>query len=263
MQIYKDSQALLAEQKYCRCIDELERLVVQQLFEMTKLGMSGVGYRLRDKIGRSLKTRSEAITTVLNNYNQAAASLNPPRPLLTWATVIQAASIADFDLLRESRSDICTKPWTEAPCREAMNLYFGIKRAHKEIERLNIEIKRLLTFMLDDHSEFYCAVGQTVMVDPYLAGELSREYERRNTLHTHIAARLYQTSKLQGFTGSLDFGKRIGRDSSINEGIPPPSWLRHLNPPSDANEAGSWESEGDAHCENSSNVYFLVTRSDT
>ena len=76
-----------------------------------------------------------------------------------------------------------------------------------------------------------------------MIGELSREYERRNTLHTHIAARLYQTSKLQGFTGSLDFGKRIGRDSSINKGIPPPSWLRHLNPSSDANESGSCESE--------------------
>ncbi len=43
MQIYKDSQALMAERKYRRCLDELERLVVQRLFEMTKLGMSGVG----------------------------------------------------------------------------------------------------------------------------------------------------------------------------------------------------------------------------
>ncbi len=119
-----------------------------------------------------MKTRSDAIATALNNYNQAAASLHPPRPLLTWATVVQAASIADFDLLRESRIDIRSKPWTEAPRREAMNLYFGIKRAHEEIERLNIEIKRLLTFMLDDHADFYRAVGQTIIVDPHLAGKL-------------------------------------------------------------------------------------------
>ena len=89
---------------------------------------------------------------------------------MTWASVVQAASIADFDLLRESRTDIRSKPWTEAPRREAMNLYFGIKRAHEEIERLNVEIKRLLTFMLDDHSDFYIAVGQTVITDCYLAG---------------------------------------------------------------------------------------------
>ncbi len=59
--------------------------------------------------------------------------------------------------------------------------------------------------------------------------KLSREYVRRNTAHVHIAARLHQTSKLPGFTGSLDTGIRIGRDPSINEGIPPPPWVRVLN----------------------------------
>jgi hypothetical protein len=31
------------ERKYRRALDNLERLVVQRLFELTKLGMSGVG----------------------------------------------------------------------------------------------------------------------------------------------------------------------------------------------------------------------------
>jgi hypothetical protein len=43
MQVYKDAQLLMTERKYRRALDELERLVVQRLFEMTKLGMSGVG----------------------------------------------------------------------------------------------------------------------------------------------------------------------------------------------------------------------------
>ncbi len=42
-QSYKDAQVLLSERRYRRALDELERLVVQRLFEMTKLGMSGVG----------------------------------------------------------------------------------------------------------------------------------------------------------------------------------------------------------------------------
>lgn len=33
----------MTERKYRRAIDNLERLVVQRLFEMTKLGMNGVG----------------------------------------------------------------------------------------------------------------------------------------------------------------------------------------------------------------------------
>ncbi|KAF9470952.1 hypothetical protein BDN70DRAFT_909448 [Pholiota conissans] len=211
MQVYKDAQVLMTERKYRRALDELERLVVQRLFEMTKLGMNGIGYRLRDKIGRSLKTRSDAIATALNNYNEAASLLSPPRPTLTWTSVVQAANLADFDLLRDSRTDILSKPWAEGPRREAMNLYFGIKRAHEEIGRLNVEIKRLLTFMLDDHVDFYHAVGETVMTNPILAAEISSEYERRSVIHTQISLRLRKTSELPGFSGSLDFGRRVGR----------------------------------------------------
>lgn len=182
-------------------------------------------------MGRSLKTRLGAITTALNNYNKAAALLNPPRPSLIWASVVQMASIADFDLLCDSHSDIRSKPWAEGPGQEAMNLYFGIKRAHKEIVHLNIEIKRLLTFMLDDHVDFYRAVGQTVMTNPPLAAELSREYEHRCIIHTHLSCRLYQTSRLEGFTGTLDPGRRVGRDHSLTSGMPPPSWLAVLEGP--------------------------------
>ena len=41
--IYKETQNLLIEQSYQRAVNNLERLVVQQLFELTKLGMNGVG----------------------------------------------------------------------------------------------------------------------------------------------------------------------------------------------------------------------------
>lgn len=46
MQAYKDAQLLMTEWKYHRVLDELEWLVVQRLFEMTKLGMSSVGKSL-------------------------------------------------------------------------------------------------------------------------------------------------------------------------------------------------------------------------
>lgn len=42
-QEYLDALVVVRERKYRRAIDNLERLVVQRLFEMTKLGQSGVG----------------------------------------------------------------------------------------------------------------------------------------------------------------------------------------------------------------------------
>ena len=40
---YQEACRLQNMRKYQRSVDELERLVVQRLFELTKLGMSGVG----------------------------------------------------------------------------------------------------------------------------------------------------------------------------------------------------------------------------
>jgi hypothetical protein len=40
---YQAALTLVHERKYRRALDKLERLVVQRLFELTKLGMSGVG----------------------------------------------------------------------------------------------------------------------------------------------------------------------------------------------------------------------------
>ena len=40
---YNDALLHFTQRKYRRAVDKLECLVVQRLFEMTKLGMSGVG----------------------------------------------------------------------------------------------------------------------------------------------------------------------------------------------------------------------------
>ncbi|KAJ7506731.1 hypothetical protein B0H11DRAFT_2153790 [Mycena galericulata] len=200
---YRDALVLMTERRYKVAVRDLERLVVQRLFEMTKLGMSGVGYKMREKLGKALKTRAEAIRKALERYNAAAAALNPPRPRLTWHAVVNSASLAEFDWLRETRQDIREQPWAQPARREAMVLYFGIKRAGEEKVRLNVEIRRLITSMLDDHVDYYHAIAANMIPNPSLAHMLQMEWMFRTRLNASIAARLAQTSRLTGFTGSL------------------------------------------------------------
>ena len=40
---YDDALRLMDERQFCQALDNLERLVVQRLFELTKLGASGLG----------------------------------------------------------------------------------------------------------------------------------------------------------------------------------------------------------------------------
>ncbi|KAJ7761561.1 hypothetical protein DFH07DRAFT_957156 [Mycena maculata] len=225
---YKDALVLATERHYKLCVSELERLVVGRLFETTKLGMSGVAYKMREKLSKALKTRAEAIRKALNRYNDAAAALTPPRPRLTWHSIINTASLAEFDWLRETREDIRSLPWAQPAVREAMVLYFGMKRATEEKVRLNVEIRRLVTFMLDDHVDYYRAIAKTLIPHPALAHELQRQWTFRTRINTSIAARLELTARLKGFTGSLFPGEREGRDVGLRDGIAPPLWLEEV-----------------------------------
>ena len=150
--------------------------------------------------------------------------LNPLRDRLTQEKVINAVTLADFDVLHDTRTDIWSLPWTQPAHREAMNLYFGIVHAQEEITQLNIEICRLLTFMIDDHVDFYRAVASNLFRNPSLAHELSCQWEYCTRIYTTIARRLCLTSGLKGFTGTLFPGSREGRDPNFNSGIPLPPW---------------------------------------
>ena len=186
------------------------------------------GYKLREKIGKALKTRAHAIRRALNTYNTAAAQLNPPRESLTWAKLMDTSTLAEFDLLRDSRQDIREQLWTHPARREAMNLYFGIKRAKEEILRLNVEIRRLVTFMIDDHRDYHRAISALNSVDPGLAGELSYQLKHRDRIHTQIAQRLHQTSRLKGFTGTLLPGTREGSDRTFQDERRLPQWVEDV-----------------------------------
>ncbi|KAJ7602643.1 hypothetical protein DFH06DRAFT_1276325 [Mycena polygramma] len=214
---YRDALVLMTERKYRRALDKLESLVVKRLFELTKLGMSGVAYKQREKISKALRTRAEAIRTALEQYNHAAAQLNPPRPRLAWSEVVNTVALADFDLLRDTTTDIRNLPWAKPANREAMMLYFGIKRAKKEIHRLNVEIRRVITFMVDDHADYSRAIRAQQETAPDLAHELREQLHHRTAINTGIARQLRKTSRLPGFSGTLFPGTRLGIRREIVE----------------------------------------------
>ena len=69
-QEYLDALTIVHEQKYRRAIDDLERLVVQQLFEMLKLGMSGIGMS-------DVFLRNDCILIIPQGTSNVKSSVNP------------------------------------------------------------------------------------------------------------------------------------------------------------------------------------------
>ncbi|KAI0363427.1 hypothetical protein BV20DRAFT_931127, partial [Pilatotrama ljubarskyi] len=198
---YKRMKDELACRKYRRALDNLERLVVQRFFELDKLGMSGVAYKMRDKIGKALKTRAEAIRKALAEYNRRASELKPPRAQLVFNEIMDMVSLGEFDLLRDARRDIRQLEWARRSNREAAAVYFNVKRAHEEIARLNVEVRRLFSAMVDEHVDYHRAISASLDMYPELAAELERRQQHANSINAKVVNWLYKTSCLPGFSG--------------------------------------------------------------
>ncbi|KAJ7933373.1 hypothetical protein B0H13DRAFT_1452952, partial [Mycena leptocephala] len=98
-QEWADAAHLVSTKRYRLALMKLEKLVVQQMFELTKMNMSQTGYKIRKHITKALQARSQAIRMALKSYNIAAAAMVPPGRKLAWSEVVEYVFLSDFDLL--------------------------------------------------------------------------------------------------------------------------------------------------------------------
>ncbi|KAI6137148.1 hypothetical protein F5141DRAFT_1185925 [Pisolithus sp. B1] len=103
---------LVANQKYQRTLDNVEQLVVLQIFKLSKMNQSGTGYKLCKHIGKALQTCLAAIQAALMQYNTMAKALSY---ISTWL-------------------------WALPTSQLAINTYFKLCRAEEEVVCLNVEI---------------------------------------------------------------------------------------------------------------------------
>lgn len=137
--------------------------------------------------------------------------MDPPRPALNFKEIIEYSSLAEFDILRDTRGTVQSRIWAQPSYRAAMAYYFKMKCARKEIKRLNIEITRLRSFIRDDtalHSYTITALRST---NPGLATVLSHQWELRARVNLVHLARLNALACIPGYTGTTACGMRIGQ----------------------------------------------------
>jgi hypothetical protein len=174
------------------------------------------GYKLPKHIAKALQTRSKAIKTAIDKYNAAADAMAPQKPTLDWEQVVEYAFLADFDLLRESREDICQEAWALPSGRAAMDQHFKIVRAEEEIQRLNVEIRRLVTYIRDEDT-FLCREEEQLREkgQPGLAHQVRLvrvEHARFTSLHME---RLTKLSKVNGFSGNITPGISVSKEHHV------------------------------------------------
>lgn len=157
---------------------------------------------MRTHIAKALQQRCKAIRNAVKAYNAAAQALDPPRPTLDWSRVSHYSFLEEFELLRGSRQDIQDKRWAELAVRETMKQNLRIKRAKEEVERCNIEIRRVSTAIVDEHHMFDIHLARLQDKANPIYGAVLEHVELRRKVNFQILAHFEMTYALKGFTGN-------------------------------------------------------------
>jgi len=163
-----------------------------------------IGYRLRKSLSKALKRRSTALKTALKHYNDEAKKLNPPAPELTFSDVTSYRFIAEIEILRGSRDDIRSKPWTRSEVRHAVDLYHKQQRAHEELRRLEIESTRLKRWIRDSCEERLRLIDATGTNNIPLSMELEHRHRTQIAHDVHILSWLARMDNLADFSGARE-----------------------------------------------------------
>ncbi|KAL0568063.1 hypothetical protein V5O48_013924 [Marasmius crinis-equi] len=247
---WKEAEGLARNQVYQKAIDRVEGLVVARIFELSRLNVSGTGYKMRRHLGKALKTRSSAIQEAVKQYNHAAAKMSPPRQELDYEEVVEATYLSELDFFRETREDVRDKAWAQPSTRRLINEYFKVWRAYEELDRLHVEIQRLVTYMKEERDFLKGAEAHFRATDPTLAYQIGLYRWERGRFDELHRMRLRKIYGLVGFDPvHLTYfkpGRGLKRQAvwEQEEVITPGDDLSVEVNPGKQGEEG-WESEGE------------------
>ncbi|KAG1884154.1 hypothetical protein F4604DRAFT_1677289 [Suillus subluteus] len=192
---YKQASAYLTNWRCIQAVDQLEGLVVQQLFELAKANLAGTGYKMRQQILNAITHCSTAIQK--------------------FSEVASYAWLGEFEMLKHSHCKILSKPWASKANREVAGKFFRIVRAHKEINRLNIEISRLQTWVDTEDAHLLEISTALTTTNTILASEIWMRYKERRRMNNLHHIQLQAIYDLHGYCGdSVKQGNRVDKDQS-------------------------------------------------
>ncbi|KAG9077568.1 hypothetical protein FRC06_008838 [Ceratobasidium sp. 370] len=218
MKEWVDAEDIRCNRDVQRCIDDLERLSVQRIFEMSRAGLRGLGYKMRMHIMQAINNHSAALKSALKRYNDAASKVG--LQAISWETLTSISMLADFDLLRGSRTGILEEEWARPSNRRAAEEYQYIMRAKEEILRLNIEVRRVHTAISDEQQMLPEIVEQIAATSPELQWAANRYVEQRLKVNNYIMHELNILMRSKQYTGLRNTGVRLGRQ--VDNGVAQP-----------------------------------------
>ncbi|KAH7870139.1 uncharacterized protein C8R40DRAFT_1163288 [Lentinula edodes] len=201
---WEEAGALVTGTKYRRALDKLEGLLVSRIFELSRLNISGTGYKMRKHLASALKKRLKSIQSAIIEYNTVAAKMKPKRQPVDWEEVVEYTFLSEFDILRDTREDIRECPWAVPANRVIITQFFKVIGAEDELSRVHQEIRRLITYMQREKDELTTRERELMPTNPTLALQVRNFCRERGRFHEVHRKRLLSITKLPGFDWSTN-----------------------------------------------------------
>lgn len=95
-----------------------------------------------------------------------------------------------------------------------MDQYFKLERAREEIQRLNIEIPRVVTYMQDEREFLAGKEAETRLLNPALARQIHLYAQERGRADARHMERFKKLARTPGFSGSILPGISVDRPTA-------------------------------------------------
>lgn len=220
---YTSTLEYLSRREFVRAVEELQGLLMQRLFELSKANLADTGmccgafhnaglscipgYKLRKHISAHITKRSEAVRKSLERYNRIAAKQRPKQPQLEYGEIANWIWLGDFELLKTWDSSLLDRPWTSPVNREAAGKWWKVRRAKEELVRSQVEAWRLWSWVQDEDSALEAKVDALHASRPLMASYTAEFAARRKLSNDRIRfylRKLFDNPHYQGKKPSVE-----------------------------------------------------------
>ncbi|KAI0027080.1 hypothetical protein K488DRAFT_18789, partial [Vararia minispora EC-137] len=198
---YQDVLQYIKHKKFARAVDVLEGAIVSRDSEFWKANLSNTNYKSRRHISSAIVRRNGALYAAFKRYNELAILQSPPRPALNPKDVLEHNDLSTLDILKTSRHDILSKPWTQAQNRQALLRWLKIQSSKAELDRISVEVPRIQAWVDFDDNRRLDAVRRTSAADPALALFIDAQRIGRRQTNNAIRLQLQKIYRASGYTG--------------------------------------------------------------
>ena len=136
----------------------------------------------------------KTLSSTLEKYNSLAATMDPPKPRLSWDDVTSLEFVSDIMILWGC-DDVHQKPWVKPHLHDATQAWYKLQWAHEEIKTVRLKACQVWASTKHEEAHLQTAIESTQLADPSLVEYISITSKYCLNVNAHLHTKLTQLNR--------------------------------------------------------------------